>query len=88
MDVHTSRYMAERIPGARLVELPGDDHVPFLGDQDAVIALTQEFLTGTPPVPDPDPMLATVMPKAFARHQNHGIPRGDQAGGSGDARTP
>jgi class 3 adenylate cyclase len=61
VDVHTSRYMAERIPGARLVELPGDDHLPFFGDQDAVVALTQEFLTGALPVPDPDRMLATVL---------------------------
>jgi class 3 adenylate cyclase len=61
IDVHTSRYMAKRIPGARLVELPGDDHLPFLGDQDAVVALTQEFLTGALPIPDPDRMLATVL---------------------------
>jgi class 3 adenylate cyclase len=61
IDVHTSRYMAERIPGARLVELPGDEHLPFLGDQDRVVALTQEFLTGTLPVPDPDRVLATVL---------------------------
>jgi class 3 adenylate cyclase len=61
VDVRTSRYMAERIPGARLVELPGDDHLPFLGDQDAVVALTQEFLTGALPIPDPDRMLATVL---------------------------
>jgi class 3 adenylate cyclase len=61
VDVHTSRYMAERIPGARLVELPGDDHLPFFGDQDAVVALTQEFLTGALPTADPDRMLATVV---------------------------
>jgi class 3 adenylate cyclase len=61
VDVHTSRYMAQRIPGARLVELPGDDHLPFFGDQDAVVALTQEFLTGTLPIADPDRMLATVL---------------------------
>jgi class 3 adenylate cyclase len=61
VDVHTSRYMAERIPGARLVELPGDDHLPCFGDQDAVVALTQQFLTGALPVPDPDRMLATVL---------------------------
>jgi class 3 adenylate cyclase len=61
IDVHTSRYMAERIPDAKLVELPGDDHLPFFGDQDAVVALAQEFLTGALPVPDPDRMLATVL---------------------------
>jgi class 3 adenylate cyclase len=59
--VNASRYMAERIPGARLVELPGDDHLPFYGDQDAVVALAQEFLTGTLPAADPDRVLATVL---------------------------
>jgi class 3 adenylate cyclase len=60
-DVNASRYMAGRIPGARLVELAGDDHLPFFGDQDAVVALTQEFLTGVRPLPDPDRVLATVL---------------------------
>jgi class 3 adenylate cyclase len=59
--VNASRYMAERIPGARLVELSGDDHLPFFGDQDAVVGLTQEFLTGAPPAADPDRVLATVL---------------------------
>jgi class 3 adenylate cyclase len=59
--VHASRYMAKRIPEARLVELPGDDHLPFFGDQDTVVALTQEFLTGTLPVAEPDRVLATVL---------------------------
>src|SRR5215207_1969360 len=54
-------YMAERIPGARFVELPGEDHFPFFGDQDRVIAETQEFLTGATPVVEPDRVLATVL---------------------------
>lgn len=41
-----SRYLAERIPGARLVELPGVDHWPWIGDSDAVLAETEAFLTG------------------------------------------
>ena len=60
-DVGASRYMADRIPGARMVELPGDDHLPFFGDQDSVVALTQEFLTGATPVEEPDRVLATVL---------------------------
>ena len=60
-DVRASRYMAERIPGARFVELPGDAHLPFFGDQDTIVELTQEFLTGAGPVSDPDRMLATVL---------------------------
>ena len=43
-DVRASRYMAQRLPNARMVELPGEDHFPFFGDQDTVVALTQEFL--------------------------------------------
>jgi class 3 adenylate cyclase len=60
-DVRASRYMAQRLPKARLVELPGEDHSPYLGDQDAVVALTQEFLTGALPAVDPDRVLATVL---------------------------
>jgi class 3 adenylate cyclase len=59
--VHASRYMADRIPGARMVELGGDDHFPFFGDQDSVVELTQEFLTGARPAPEPDRVLATVL---------------------------
>ena len=59
--VHASRYMADRIPGARMVELAGDDHLPFFGDSDTVVALTQEFLTGATPVVEPDRVLATVL---------------------------
>jgi class 3 adenylate cyclase/pimeloyl-ACP methyl ester carboxylesterase len=60
-DVRASRYLAERLPNARLVELPGEEHLPFFGDQDAVVALTQEFLTGTLPAVDPNRALATVL---------------------------
>ena len=59
--VEASRYMAERLPQARLHELPGDAHLPFFGDQDAVLALTQEFLTGDLPVAEPDRAVLTVM---------------------------
>ena len=60
-DVHASRYMAERLPDATLRELPGDDHLPFFGDQDTVLALTEEFLTGTAPAAERDRVLLTVM---------------------------
>jgi class 3 adenylate cyclase/pimeloyl-ACP methyl ester carboxylesterase len=60
-DVRASRYLAQRLPNARMVELPGDDHLPFFGDQEPVVALTQQFLTGATPVVDPDRVLATVV---------------------------
>jgi pimeloyl-ACP methyl ester carboxylesterase/class 3 adenylate cyclase len=60
-DVRASRYMADRLPGSTYRELPGDDHFPFFGDAEAVVALTQEFLTGTTPVAEPDRVVLTVL---------------------------
>jgi pimeloyl-ACP methyl ester carboxylesterase len=59
--IQHARYMAERIPGARLVELPGDDHVPWVGDSDAILDEVEEFLTGVRHGPEPDRVLATLL---------------------------
>jgi pimeloyl-ACP methyl ester carboxylesterase len=56
-----SRYLGERILGAKVVELPGADHLPWLGDQDAVLDEIEEFLTGVRPHPALDRVLATVL---------------------------
>jgi pimeloyl-ACP methyl ester carboxylesterase len=56
-----SRYMADRIPGARYVELPGEDHLWFFGDQDALLDEVEQFLTGTRRLREPDRVLATVL---------------------------
>ena len=56
-----SRYLGERIPGAKVVELPGTDHMPWLGDQDAALDEIEEFLTGVRPHPVLDRVLATVL---------------------------
>jgi class 3 adenylate cyclase len=61
VEVEHSRYMAERIPDAKLVELPGVDHLWWFGDQDAIVDEVQEFLTGARSAPEPDRVLATVM---------------------------
>jgi class 3 adenylate cyclase len=53
--------MAERIPGARFIELPGRAHIPAFGDQRAVLEAIQEFLTGTPTIEEADRVLATVL---------------------------
>ncbi|MGH2832878.1 MAG: adenylate/guanylate cyclase domain-containing protein, partial [Solirubrobacteraceae bacterium] len=45
-DVRHSRYLAERIAGARYVELDGIDSFPFVGDSDAIVEEIEEFLTG------------------------------------------
>ena len=59
--VDCARYTAEHIPGARLVVLPGMDHVPFYGDADGYAEEVEEFLTGTRHAPPSDRILTTVM---------------------------
>jgi pimeloyl-ACP methyl ester carboxylesterase/DNA-binding winged helix-turn-helix (wHTH) protein len=61
LKVEEGRFVAERIPGAKFVELPGDDHLPFVGDQDAILDEVEEFLTGVRHHIEPDTVLATVM---------------------------
>jgi pimeloyl-ACP methyl ester carboxylesterase len=41
------RYLAEHIPNAKFVVLPGEDHLFFVGDTDAIVDEIEEFLTGT-----------------------------------------
>jgi pimeloyl-ACP methyl ester carboxylesterase/DNA-binding winged helix-turn-helix (wHTH) protein len=61
LKVEEGRYVAERIPGAKFVELPGQDHLPFVGDQDAILDEVEEFLTGVRHTLEPDTVLATVL---------------------------
>jgi class 3 adenylate cyclase len=56
-----SRYLGAHIPGAKVVELPGNTYWPYLGDQDAIVDEIEEFLTGVRPVHAPDRALATVL---------------------------
>ncbi len=60
-DIRASRYMAERIPGARFVDLPGEDELPFFGDQDAILDELEEFFTGVRPAARSNRVLATVV---------------------------
>ena len=60
-NVEEGRWLADRIPGARFKELPGDDHFPWVGDQDAIVSEIQEFLTGARPVSEETRVLATIM---------------------------
>jgi class 3 adenylate cyclase len=61
IDVGGARYMAERIPRAKYVELPGDDHLPFVGDQESILDEVEEFLTGARHYYEPNRVLATVL---------------------------
>jgi class 3 adenylate cyclase len=59
--VEHSRYIASKVPGARYVELEGDENMFSLGDWEALIGEIEEFLTGTRHETEPDRMLATVL---------------------------
>jgi class 3 adenylate cyclase len=61
IQVQHSRYIASKVPGARYVELEGEDNMFSLGDSEAIIGEIEEFLTGTRHEREPDRMLATVL---------------------------
>ena len=56
-----SRFLAEHITEAVLVELSGRDHVCFAGDTDELLEVLEESVTGAKSVPDIDRVLATVL---------------------------
>jgi class 3 adenylate cyclase len=60
--VAAGRYLAEHIPGANYVEIPGIDHLVVDNEtQDIIADEIEEFLTGVRPAPEPDRVLATVL---------------------------
>ena len=61
VSVGNARYAAEHIPGARLLEQPGEDHLPWLGDADGMLDAIEEFVTGSRHHVDEDRILATVL---------------------------
>jgi class 3 adenylate cyclase len=60
-NVEEGRWIADHIAGARFVEQPGEDHLPWVGDQDAILDVIEEFLTGSKASRVVDRVLATVL---------------------------
>ena len=54
-------WTASQIPGARYRELPGQDHLPWVGDVERVLGEVEEFLTGARHAAEPERVLATVL---------------------------
>jgi class 3 adenylate cyclase len=71
LKVEEGRFVAEKIPGAKFVELPGQDHLPFVGDQDAVLDEVEEFLTGVRHRAEPETVLATILYARVVDHEAH-----------------
>ena len=75
--IEQARYLAEHIAGAKLVELSGDDHMPSVGDGDAIIDEIEEFLTGIRPG-DTDRVLATILFTDIVGSTEHAMTLGDR----------
>jgi class 3 adenylate cyclase len=74
-----ARYVADHIPGARYVDLPGRDALIWSGDQDALVGEIQEFLTGMRPIVEPDRVLATLLFTDIVGSTEHAAKLGDRA---------
>ncbi|MGH9832295.1 MAG: alpha/beta fold hydrolase [Blastocatellia bacterium] len=61
LKLEEGRYLADNIPGAKFAELPGIDHLPFVGDQEAILDEIEEFLTGMRPAPEVELALVTAL---------------------------
>jgi len=78
-NVEEGSWIARQIPSARFVELSGEDHLPWVGDQDAVVDEIQEFLTGARSVPESNRVLATVLFTDIVDSTEHAARVGDRA---------
>jgi class 3 adenylate cyclase len=78
LPVEGAHYLAERIEDATLVELPGADHLPFVGDQDEILDEIQEFLTGVRGGFEVDRVLATVLFTDIVGSTEHAVELGDR----------
>jgi class 3 adenylate cyclase len=74
-----ARYLAEHIPRAKYVELPGEDHLFFAGDGERMLAEIEAFLTGVRPMPEIDRVLATVLFTGIVGSTERAATLGDRA---------
>ncbi len=61
LTVDEGRFVASLIPGARFLELPGSDHLPFVGDQNDLLDPIEDFVTGMRYAHEPERVLSTVL---------------------------
>ena len=76
--ISMSRYMADNIPGAKFVELAGTDHFPWTGDVEKLLAVVEEFVTGTRHAVEADRVLATVLFTDIVESTKHAVEMGDR----------
>lgn len=77
--VQEGRYLADHIPGARLLEVEGSDHVPWLADPDRILTVIEKFLTGGHAAPSPSRRaLRTVLFTDVVASTRHAAAAGDE----------
>jgi pimeloyl-ACP methyl ester carboxylesterase len=76
--VEHGRFLAEHIPNARYVELPGMDHLPWFGDADAILDEMEEHVTGNRHEVDTDRILSTVLFTDIVGSTAHASTLGDR----------
>ncbi len=79
VNIEEGRYIASKIPNAKLVELPGEDHFFWAGDPEALLQEIEEFVTGHRGSAEPDRAIATVLFTDIVGSTSLAASRGDQA---------
>jgi len=83
-DVRAARFAAEQIPDAVYVELQGEDHLPWVGDSEAIAGEIERFLTGIWSgggweEPEPERVLSTVLFTDIVGSSERAVSLGDRA---------
>ena len=76
--LENGRYLAERIPNCRFVELEGADHLVYAGDQAPIVSEIEEFVTGTRSGRESQRVLATVLFTDIVGSTEHAREIGDR----------
>ena len=77
--VAAGRHLAQAIPAARFVEVPGGDHFPWIGDAEAILGEVELFVTGARRSVGSDRILATVLFVDIVDSTRELVERGDRA---------
>lgn len=77
--IESGRYLADHIEGAAFVEVPGEDHALWFGNQDAWLDAMANFLTGEPRAPEARRVLSTVLLADIVGSTTRAAGEGDSA---------
>ena len=76
--IEEAKYITDRIPNSKFVELPGNDHLFWIGDSYSVIAEIEEFITGVRPIEVFDRVLSTILFTDIVSSTKHLSNKGDK----------